>query len=138
MWCKLLSRDSSMPMVMVYGGDKAEFVGSTSWVQALVHEGDFAVRRLCCKVASCSRRKAAAACTRQEAAEFVQVFCCTVRGFHWTASSATKYGEFPAAFPVRITGLGIKANLGHGSCRMRSIIWRHSHGTEFGRDEGFD
>ena len=53
MWCKLLAPDSGMPIVVIGGADKAEFVGSTSWVQALVHEGDFAVesdRRICSKV----------------------------------------------------------------------------------------
>ncbi|CAE7418562.1 ANKRD50 [Symbiodinium sp. CCMP2592] len=43
MWCKLLSDKSSIPIVVISGSEKAEFISPVRWVHNPVHQGDFTV-----------------------------------------------------------------------------------------------
>ncbi|CAE7213628.1 ANKRD50, partial [Symbiodinium natans] len=43
MWCKLLSEKSTIPIVVISGGEKAEFISPVRWVHYPVHQGDFTV-----------------------------------------------------------------------------------------------
>ena len=53
MWCKILSSRSNLPLVVISGMDKVDFVIAFRWVDAPVPDGAFSVeadRQLCCRI----------------------------------------------------------------------------------------
>ncbi|CAK9022058.1 unnamed protein product [Durusdinium trenchii] len=41
LWCKMMLGNQDMPILVISGGDKADFARPVNWVDCLPHEGDF-------------------------------------------------------------------------------------------------